>query len=191
MSAQTLLQFDTVLSECRAVFAAKTLDYGTSWRVFRMPSLTDQMYIKACRIRNLEQNEVRRVDEGIRPELVGLINYALMSLIQMELGEAGEEALPLEEALRLYDRHAGLNRILLSDKNHDYGEAWREMRRSSLTDMILVKLLRIKQIEDNHGLAKVSEGVEGGYRDILNYAAFALIRMNEEEPSPEHLLEKP
>ncbi len=179
---KTLLEFDAVLAECRSLFKAKTRDYGTSWRIFRLPSLTDQLYIKACRIRNIESSGIHKVEEGVRPELIGLINYSIMALIQLEMGvPAGAsldkpEIMPLHQALKHFDRHTAANRALLANKNHDYGEAWREMRPSSLTDMIMVKLMRIKQIEDNDGQALVSEGVEGGYRDIINYAVFALIR---------------
>ena len=181
---QTLTAFDNVLLECRSLFEAKTRDYGTSWRVLRLPSLTDQLYIKACRIRNIEQKGYHRVSEGVRPEWVAMINYAIMALIQLELGECSEEALSLDKALGYYDQQVAHNRDLLANKNHDYGEAWREMRPTSLTDMVLVKLLRIKQIESNRGQAEVSEGVEGGYRDILNYAVFALIRLDGDPHSP-------
>jgi hypothetical protein len=182
---KTLLEFDAVLAECRDLFEAKTRDYGTSWRIFRLPSLTDQLYIKACRIRNIESSGTHKVEEGVRPEFIGLINYSIMALIQLEMGVPAGAALenpvnmPLHLALEQFDLHAAANRALLANKNHDYGEAWREMRPSSLTDMILVKLMRIKQIEDNNGQAMVSEGVEGGYRDIINYAVFALIRHDE------------
>jgi hypothetical protein len=179
---KTLLEFDAVLAECRALFEAKTRDYGTSWRIFRLPSLTDQLYIKACRIRNIESSGTQMVEEGVRPEFMGLINYSIMALIQLELGIPPVVStdtpvnMDLQVALEQFDHQAAANRFLLSNKNHDYGEAWREMRPSSLTDMILVKLLRIKQIEDNGGKTEVSEGVEGGFRDIINYAVFALIQ---------------
>ncbi|NBW32714.1 MAG: DUF1599 domain-containing protein [Cytophagia bacterium] len=185
---QTLNAFDNVLLECRSLFEAKTRDYGTSWRVFRLPSLTDQLYIKACRIRNIEQKGYHRVSEGVRPEWMALVNYAIMALIQLELGECSEEPLSIERALGYYDQQVTINRDLLANKNHDYGEAWREMRPTSLTDMVLVKLLRIKQIESNRGQAEVSEGVEGGYRDILNYAVFALIRQDGESNPTNHPL---
>jgi hypothetical protein len=184
---QTLIEYDRVLLECRALFEAKTRDYGTSWRVFRLPSLTDQLYIKACRIRNIEQNGFHLVHEGVRPEWQALINYAIMALIQKELGECAEDSLSLDQALAHFDEQAALNRQLLANKNHDYGEAWRAMRTTSLTDMVLVKLLRIKQIEGNRGEALVSEGVEGGYRDILNYAVFALIRLDHADEATEEL----
>jgi len=182
---QTLIEFDRVILECRALFEAKTRDYGTSWRVFRLPSLTDQLYIKACRIRNIEQNGFHLVAEGVRPEWQALINYAIMALIQQELGECAEDSCSLEQAITHFDQQVARNRQLLANKNHDYGEAWRAMRTTSLTDMVLVKLLRIKQIEENRGEALVSEGVEGGYRDILNYAVFAIIRLDNPDQTME------
>jgi hypothetical protein len=184
---KTLQEFDAVLAECRALFEAKTRDYGTSWRIFRLPSLTDQLYIKACRIRHIETSGIHKVEEGARPEFIGLINYSIMALIQLELGVPSEDSLdapvnmPLEDSLAAFDRQVAINKDLLAFKNHDYGEAWREMRPSSLTDMILVKLLRNKQIENNGGKATVSEGVEGGYRDIINYAVFALIQHDQHD----------
>jgi len=179
---KTLQEYDAILAECRDLFEAKTRDYGTSWRIFRLSSLTDQLYIKACRIRNIETSGIHKVEEGVRPEFIGLINYSIMALIQLEWGVPSEDSLenpvnmPPEDSLLEFDRQVSINKSLLANKNHDYGEAWRDMRPASLTDMILVKLLRIKQIEDNGGKATVSEGAEGGYRDIINYAVFALIQ---------------
>lgn len=187
---KTLLEYDAILAECRDLFEAKTRDYGTSWRINRLPSFTDQLYIKACRIRNIESSGTHKVEEGVRPEFIGLINYSIMTLIQVDLGVPSEDFLDspsnlaLQDTLHQFDLQVAANRSLLANKNHDYGEAWREMRPSSLTDMILVKLLRIKQIEDNGGQAMVSEGVEGGYRDIINYAVFALIRHDEQSKNP-------
>lgn len=151
-------------------------DYGTAWRIMRLPSLTDQLYIKAKRIRSLETGEAR-VDEGIEPEFVALVNYALLALVQEGLRDDEEIELPHERALQLYDAAAAEVENLMLAKNHDYGEAWREMRVASLTDLILMKLHRIKQIEDNAGETLVSEGVRGGYADIANYSLFALIKM--------------
>jgi hypothetical protein len=154
-------------------------DYGCAWRILRLPSLTDQIFIKAQRIRGLQQNEVRKVDEGERSEFIGIINYSLMALIQLELGVAEQPDLENEKATKLYDKHIAQTKGLMEDKNHDYGEAWRDMRVSSLTDLILQKLLRVKQIEDNEGKTLVSEGIDANYQDMINYAVFALIHLNE------------
>jgi hypothetical protein len=152
-------------------------DYGCAWRILRLPSLTDQIYIKAQRIRGLQENEVQKVDEGERSEFMGIINYSLMALIQLELGVADEPDLNDEKALKLYDKHVAETKGLMENKNHDYGEAWREMRVSSLTDLILQKLLRVKQIEDNKGKTLVSEGIDANYQDMVNYAVFAMIHL--------------
>jgi hypothetical protein len=178
---RTLGQFDAILQECRQLFAAKARDYGTAWRVLRPASLTDQLFIKARRIRSIEEKGEQKVADSIEGDYIGLINYSIMSLIQLELAPDAPLELPLEEALSLYDRHAGHTRELLAAKNHDYGEAWRDMRISSMTDLILMKLLRIKQIEDNQGQAFVSEGLPANYQDIINYAIFALIKLKEQK----------
>ena len=169
------------VAECRALFEKKTRDYGTSWRVLRLPSLTDQIYIKASRIRSVEESGENRVGDGVRGEFVAMVNYAVMALVQQQL-EGGSEPmeLPLERTMELYDKHLTRTIDLMMDKNHDYGEAWRQMRISSMVDLILMKLLRIKQIEDNEGKTLVSEGVEGGYMDIINYSLFCLVRLTEE-----------
>ncbi|MDG1572238.1 DUF1599 domain-containing protein [Robiginitalea sp. M366] len=172
--------YDGVIGECRELFRRKMNDYGAAWRILRLPSLTDQIYIKAQRIRSLQQTGQRKVAEGERPEFVGIINYALMALIQLELGVAEMPDLDAERALEHYDREVAQTKALMEAKNHDYGEAWRDMRISSLTDLILQKLLRVKQIEDNQGRTEVSEGVDANYRDMINYAIFALIHMGEE-----------
>ena len=164
---------------CKSLFLAKTRDYGTAWRVLRLTSLTDQMYIKASRIRSIEQTGVNKVGEDITHEFMALVNYGIMALIQLELGEGGEEALPVEDVERLYDRYLTETYDLMLLKNHDYGEAWRGMRISSITDLILMKLLRIRSIEDNEGITEVSEGLDANYMDIINYALFALIRLDE------------
>lgn len=177
----TAEEFAREITACRELFANKTRDYGTSWRVLRLSSLTDQIFIKANRIRSVQESGENRVGEGLRAEFVAMVNYAVMALIQQELGPDGNQELPLKEALKLYDKHIGAATALMADKNHDYGEAWREMRISSMVDLILMKLRRIKQIEDNRGCTIVSEGVEGSYVDIINYALFCLIRMTEEE----------
>ena len=170
---------------CRTLFEKKTRDYGTSWRILRLPSLTDQIFIKANRIRSVQESGENRVGDDLRDEFVAMVNYAVMALIQSsEFGERSSEAkdleLPLEEAMRLYDKHLGRTVDLMMAKNHDYGEAWRQMRVSSMVDLILMKLRRIKQIEDNEGKTLVSEGVEGSYMDIINYSLFCLVRTAEE-----------
>jgi len=176
---KTSEQYDQQISLCRELFAKKTKDYGTSWRVLRPKSLTDQLFIKAQRIKTLEEAEVRKVDEGIEPEFIGLVNYAVMGLIQLKMDNDPRLELSEKEALELYDAEAATIKALMLAKNHDYGEAWRDMRVSSFTDLILMKLLRIKQIEDNKGKTLVSEGIDAGYMDIVNYSIFALIQMSE------------
>lgn len=168
-------QFDEIISACRALYIKKFQDYGSAWRILRLPSLTDQIFIKAQRIRSLQENEIRKVDEDETAEFIGIINYSVMALIQIEKGIVQQPDLAEEEAISLYDKQIALTKQLMLDKNHDYGEAWREMRVSSLTDLILQKLLRVKQIEDNAGKTIVSEGVDANYRDMINYAVFALI----------------
>lgn len=170
-------QYDAVISSCRDLFLKKMKDYGSAWRILRLPSLTDQIYIKAQRIRGLQENEIRKVDEDEKTEFIGIINYALMALIQLEKGVVDEPDLNAEQAVELYDKHLGITKSLMEDKNHDYGEAWRDMRVSSLTDLIIQKLLRVKQIEDNKGKTIVSEGIDANYQDMINYAVFALIHL--------------
>ena len=155
-------------------------DYGSAWRILRLPSLTDQIFIKAQRIRSLQENEFRKVDEGQQSEFIGIINYSLMALIQLELGVVEDPDLSIDEALKLVDRQAGMTKELMENKNQDYGEAWRDMRVSSLTDLILQKLLRVKTMEDNKGRTLVSEGIDANYQDMVNYAVFALIHLNSE-----------
>ncbi|MEP4947454.1 MAG: DUF1599 domain-containing protein [Flavobacteriaceae bacterium] len=178
---QTSKQYDAVINTCRELFLKKTQDYGTAWRILRLPSLTDQIFIKAQRIRSLQQNEVRKVDEGEQSEFIGIINYSIMALIQLQKGVAEQPDLDGEEAIQLYDQEVLTTKTLMKNKNHDYGEAWRDMRVSSLTDLILQKLLRVKQIEDNEGTTLVSEGIDANYQDIINYAAFALIHLSGEQ----------
>lgn len=177
---RTETEYKEVIAECRAMFEAKLKDYGPAWRILRTPSLTDQIYIKAQRIRSFEDTGIHLISEGIRPEYIGIINYSVMALIQLEMGTGDPSAYPATAALVAYDRFATDACRLMSDKNHDYGEAWRNMRRSSLTDIILMKLLRIKQIEDNQGKTHISEGVDANYYDIINYSVFALIKLNYE-----------
>lgn len=176
---KTSSQYDQVIETCREVFLNKMNDYGSAWRILRTASLTDQIYIKANRIRSIEEKGTSKVDEGIRPEFIGIINYSVMALIQLELGAEEELEMDTDKALNLYNHHFLNAKKLMEDKNHDYGEAWRNMRVSSLTDIILMKLLRVKQIEDNEGKTSVSEGVDANYNDIINYSVFALIKLNE------------
>jgi len=178
---RTIQQFENVIALCRDVFLKKMKDYGFAWRILRTPSLTDQIYIKASRIRSIESKGVSKVGEGSIPEFIGIINYSIMALIQLELGVAEEEDLDEKTGLKLYDKYVSEALNLLLDKNHDYDEAWRNMRVSSLTDIILMKLLRVKQIEDNDGKTSVSEGLDANYFDIINYAVFALIQLTEEQ----------
>lgn len=176
---KTLAQFREVVGACRALFLKKTADYGTAWRILRPASITDQLNIKALRIRSIEEKGKQEVADSVESEFEGLINYCVLALIQLELSGDAPLQLSPEEVARHYDHHIEVNQRLLQAKNHDYGEAWRHMRVSSMTDLILQKILRIKQIEDNAGQTQVSEGLEANYRDILNYAVFALIRMRD------------
>lgn len=175
----TSKEYDAVIENCRSLFVKKMSDYGSAWRILRLPSLTDQIFIKAQRIRQLQENEVRKIDEDEKSEFIGIINYSIMALIQLELGVVENPDLSTEEATALYNKHITLTKQLMLDKNHDYGEAWRDMRVSSLTDLILQKLLRVKQIEDNQGKTLVSEGIDANYQDMINYAVFAMIHLNE------------
>ncbi|MGB1169916.1 MAG: DUF1599 domain-containing protein [Flavobacteriaceae bacterium] len=171
-------QYDNVVEQCRNLFTKKMSDYGSAWRILRLPSLTDQIFIKAQRIRQLQENDIRKVDEGEKSEFIGIINYSLMALIQLELGIVENPDLSTEEAIELYNKHINITKELMENKNHDYGEAWRDMRVSSLTDLIIQKLLRVKQIEDNKGKTLVSEGIDANYQDMINYAVFAMIHLN-------------
>ncbi len=173
----TIKQYDNVINVCRDLFHKKMKDYGSAWRILRLASLTDQIFIKAQRIRGLQKNSVRKIDEGQSDEFIGVINYSIMALIQLDKGIVEEPDIDLDESLVLYNQTAEKTKNLMLDKNHDYGEAWRDMRVSSLTDLIIQKLLRIKQIEDNAGKTLVSEGIDANYSDIINYAVFALIHL--------------
>lgn len=175
----TSKQYDSVVKTCRDLFVNKMRDYGCAWRILRLPSLTDQIFIKAQRIRSLQQNATRKVEEDELPEFIGIINYSVMALIQLELGVVNQPDLVPEKAIALYDQKIAETKALMENKNHDYGEAWRDMRVSSLTDLIIQKLLRVKQIEDNKGATLVSEGIDANYQDMINYAVFALILMEE------------
>lgn len=168
-------QFKAIQAVCIDIFKKKLTDYGTSWRLMRLPSLTDQIYIKARRIRSVEEKNETRIDEGIGSEFIGIVNYGVIALIQSKLGPG--EDIPVEEAVALYCEMYDVATSLMDNKNHDYDEAWRQMRVSSFTDIILTKLRRIKQIEDHKGKTLISEGVEAGYMDIINYSIFALIKL--------------
>ena len=174
-------QFRSVMAECRSLFEKKLHDYGASWRILRPSSLTDQLFIKAKRIRSLEVKKVSKVGEGIRPEFMALINYGIVGLVQLECGYVDEVDMTPEEAMAAYDQHAGEALELMLKKNHDYDEAWRGMRVSSYTDFILTKLQRIKEIEDLGGQTLVSEGIDANYMDIINYAVFGCIKLSEGE----------
>ncbi len=173
-------EFEHIISLCRDIFLTKMKDYGTAWRILRTTSLTDQIYIKAQRIRSIDDKGVQKVEEGVKPEYIGIINYSVMALIQLELGTGSKLELTADEGEELYNKYIYAARDLMLNKNHDYGEAWRNMRISSLTDIILMKLLRVKQIEDNKGKTFISEGLDANYYDIINYAIFALIRLEYE-----------
>jgi hypothetical protein len=162
---------------CKALFEKKTRDYGTAWRILRLPSITDQIFIKAQRIRSIQEKGKQLVDDPIKDEFIGIINYCLIALIQMQLQDSSSLEMPFEELEPYYDAGSKETLALLQNKNHDYGEAWREMRITSITDIILMKLLRVKQIEDNQGKTLVSEGVKANYQDMINYAVFALIKL--------------
>jgi hypothetical protein len=179
--SNTSKEFDEVIEKCRSLFSKKMSDYGSAWRILRLPSLTDQIFIKAQRIRSLQEGKVQKVSDNIEGEFIGIINYSVMALIQIIKGIAQQPDLTTDEALKLYDKMVQETKTLMENKNHDYGEAWREMRVSSLTDLILQKLLRVKQIENNQGKTEVSEGVEANYQDMLNYAVFALILMSNKQ----------
>ena len=177
MAIETSHHYDQITSKCKDLFEYKMKDYGSAWRILRLSSLTDQIFIKAQRIRGLQTNKERKVDEGQFSEFIGIINYSIMSLIQIEKGVVESPDLNLNDALKLYDKHLSTTKSLMEAKNHDYGEAWRDMRVSSLTDLIIQKILRIKQIEDNKGKTLVSEGIDANYQDMINYSVFALIHL--------------
>lgn len=174
-------QFDAALASCREVFASKLKDYGASWRIMRPCSITDQLYIKAKRIRSIGTKCTHKVEEGVLPEFMAIVNYGLIGLIQLSNGYADDVDMQPEEALELYDRYAAKARSLMLDKNHDYDEAWRMMRICSYTDFILTKISRIKEIEDHDGKTAVSEGIDSNYMDIVNYAVFGVIKLQEED----------
>jgi len=175
--SKTDQQYDEIKNICLDIFAVKLKDYGAAWRILRSTALTDQLYIKAQRIRSLQNKGTQKILEGISPEFIGMVNYAIVGLIQLEMGAADQPDLSPEEALEKWNGYFEKSRKLMHDKNHDYSEAWRSMRVSSLADIILMKIMRVKQIEDNKGVTSVSEGIDANYYDIVNYSVFALIKL--------------
>jgi hypothetical protein len=178
MTLNTAKEFDGIIAMCKEIFLKKMVDYGTAWRILRPSSLTDQIYIKANRIRSIQELGSQKVDEDIRDEFIGIINYSVMALIQLELGTSENSSMPTEEVEKLYLGYLNESKNLMERKNHDYGEAWRNMRIPSIIDIILMKILRVKQIEDNQGKTIISEGIDANYFDMINYAAFALILLD-------------
>lgn len=177
MVEKTAIEYREVISACKALFEKKTRDYGTAWRILRLPSITDQIFIKAQRIRSIQDKGMQKVGDPIKDEFVGIINYCIIAMIQMHLADSQKFELAFEELEKFYDEAVEETFELLANKNHDYGEAWRDMRVTSITDIILMKLLRVKQIEDNAGKTLVSEGVKANYQDMINYSVFALIKL--------------
>ena len=175
----TIVEYDSIIKKCEDIFAKKMKDYGSAWRILRISSLTDQIFIKAQRIRSIESKGEQKIDEGALNEFIGIVNYAIIGLIQLDLGVSEQsEDLEFQSVMKMFRKHSVISKDLMINKNHDYGEAWRDMRVSSLTDLILQKLLRVKQIEDNNGNTLISEGVDANYLDMLNYAVFALIKLS-------------
>lgn len=179
MVEKTVIEYREVIATCKTLFEKKTRDYGTAWRILRLPSITDQIFIKAQRIRSIQEKGTQKVSDPIKDEFIGIINYCIIALMQMRLNNSSNLEMKFEELESYYDEVANETMDLLQNKNHDYGEAWREMRVTSITDIILMKLLRVKQIEDNAGKTLVSEGVKANYQDMINYSVFALIKLNE------------
>lgn len=176
--SNTSTEYDAVISTCRGLFIKKTIDYGTAWRILRPASITDQIFIKAQRIRTLEEKKVSKVGEDISSEYIGIVNYCVIAMMQLECGPETPVELPVAKVSGMFDEKVKETKDLMFAKNHDYGEAWRDMRISSLTDLILMKILRVKQIEDNQGQTLASEGIKANYQDMLNYSVFALIKLN-------------
>ncbi len=179
MQDNTNHQYDTAIKSCEDIFIKKTKDYGTSWRVYRTISVVDQIYIKAKRIRNIQEKKLQKIDDDLLSEFKGIVNYGVIGLIQLDLQNDETEDLDVEIVTRMYDKNIVVAKQLMQDKNHDYGEAWREMSQESFADMILAKVLRIKQILNNEGKTLISEGIDANFYDIINYAVFALILANE------------
>jgi hypothetical protein len=178
LANKTISEYKEVIRVCKEVFEKKTQDYGTAWRILRLPSITDQIMIKAQRIRSIQVKGIQKVDDDIPNEFLGIVNYCIMAIIQMGLPSDAEMEIKLEEIDLLYDKAVNETIALHENKNHDYDEAWREMRVSSMTDIILMKILRVKQIEDNQGKTVISEGIKANYQDMMNYAVFSLIKLN-------------
>jgi len=176
---KTSSQYDTVVTSCKEIFIKKMKDYGTAWRILRTSSITDQIFIKAQRIRNIEDKGTQKISEDVRSEYIGIVNYSIIGLIQLELKNDKRMEVPDKEVSALFDKHIQETKSLMENKNHDYGEAWRDMRISSLTDLILMKILRMKQIEDNKGETIISEGLDANFHDMINYSVFALIKLSE------------
>lgn len=176
---ETTLQYQQAVEKCKDIFLKKTRDYGTSWRVLRMISVVDQIFIKALRIRTIQEKKTQRIGDSISSEFLGIVNYGVIGLIQMELGKPAIEDMDVDQVSALYDKHINAVHTLMTSKNHDYGEAWRDMTQESFADLILVKLLRIRQILANDGKTLISEGVDANLHDIINYAVFALILIDE------------
>ena len=177
---QTIAQYDSIIKKCKDIYVKKMKDYGSAWRILRISSLTDQIFIKAQRIRSFESKGTQKIDEGVINEFIGIVNYSVIGLIQIDLGVSEQpEDLNYDVVINMFRKHVLSSKDLMVNKNHDYGEAWRDMRVSSLTDLILQKLLRVKQIEDNNGSTLISEGVDANYLDMLNYAVFALIKLKD------------
>ena len=178
MNSNTIDEYKEVIRACKEVFVKKTKDYGTAWRILRLPSITDQIFIKAQRIRSIQEKGLQKVDDDIKSEFIGIVNYCIIAMIQIELSDNQEENIPTDQLIHLYDESVNDTIKLLEDKNHDYDEAWKEMRVSSITDIILMKIFRVKQIEDNQGKTLISEGVKANYQDMMNYSVFCLIKLN-------------
>jgi hypothetical protein len=177
LETQTSTEYTEVITRCKELFRKKTLDYGTAWRILRLPSITDQIFIKAQRVRSIQEKGSQKINDPIFDEFIGIINYCLIGLMQISFAKDERLEIPFLELEPVYDKWVADTKGLLEQKNHDYGEAWREMRVSSITDIILMKLLRVKQIEDNLGKTLVSEGIEANYQDMINYAVFCMIKM--------------
>ena len=179
---ETIVEYDSIIKKCEDIFAKKMKDYGSAWRILRISSLTDQIFIKAQRIRSIESKGTQRIDEGVINEFIGIVNYSIIGLIQIDLGVSEQpEDLEYDKVMNMFNKHVLSSKDLMINKNHDYGEAWRDMRVSSLTDLILQKLYRVKQIEKNNGTTIISEGIDANYLDMLNYAVFALIKLEKSE----------
>ena len=179
--SKTTQQFDSIVKQCKDIFIKKMLDYGSAWRVMRTPSIVDQIFIKTQRIRTIDDKGTQKIKEDIGSDYIGIVNYSIIGLIQLELNDDSRQDIPVEEAGKMFDKFSNMAKALMENKNHDYGEAWRDMRISSFTDLILMKLLRIRQIEDHKGKNLISEGIDANYLDTMNYAIFALIKLDEKE----------